>query len=169
MCHSRDLTDGQWNTLSPLVPKPKTRSDGRGRPWKSRRSVINGILWVSTTAEALKNIDRFVTAKASLKRPLKTASLHPNMAFSRECPRGVASDSQAALDVREVQESCLISCITVSLRLSSSSTQEVYCHSLVLLSIHTNRFRESSPDPKVRPRLPQYLGVSLLTVSGFLA
>jgi Putative transposase of IS4/5 family (DUF4096) len=49
MCHSRDLTDEQWKTLDPLIPKPRTRSDGRGRPWKSRRSVINGILWVLRT------------------------------------------------------------------------------------------------------------------------
>jgi hypothetical protein len=49
MCHSRDLTDEPWKTLDALIPKPRTRSDGRGRPWKSRRSVINGILWVLRT------------------------------------------------------------------------------------------------------------------------
>jgi transposase len=49
MCHSRDLTDEQWKTLDPLIPKPRTRSDGRGRPWKSRRSVTNGIVWVLRT------------------------------------------------------------------------------------------------------------------------
>jgi transposase len=49
MCHSRDLTDEQWKTLDALIPKPRTRSDGRGRPWKSRRSVINSILWVLRT------------------------------------------------------------------------------------------------------------------------
>src|SRR6266436_3239963 len=49
MFHSRDLTDEQWKTLDPLIPKPRIRSDGRGRPWKSRRSVINGIVWVLRT------------------------------------------------------------------------------------------------------------------------
>jgi transposase len=49
MCHSSDLTDEQWKTLDPLIPKPRTRSDGRGRPWKSRRSVTNGIVWVLRT------------------------------------------------------------------------------------------------------------------------
>jgi transposase len=43
------LTDEQWKTLDPLIPKPRTRSDGRGRLWKSRRSVVNGILWVLMT------------------------------------------------------------------------------------------------------------------------
>jgi transposase len=49
MCHARDLTDEQWKILDPLIPKPRTRPDGRGRPWKSRRSVMDGILWVLST------------------------------------------------------------------------------------------------------------------------
>ena len=43
---ARDLTDDQWRVLDPLIPEPKPRNDGRGRPWKSRRSVLNGTLWV---------------------------------------------------------------------------------------------------------------------------
>ena len=46
---TRDLTDEQWKTLDPLIPKPGRRPDGRGRPWKSRRSVLNGVLWVLRT------------------------------------------------------------------------------------------------------------------------
>jgi hypothetical protein len=42
-------------------------------------------LGYSSRADALKNIDRCVTIKASLKRLLKTASLHPNMIFLTEC------------------------------------------------------------------------------------
>jgi hypothetical protein len=38
-------------------------------------------LGYTSRADALKNIDRCVTAKASLKQLLKTASLHPNMTF----------------------------------------------------------------------------------------
>src|SRR5438094_5579612 len=45
----RDLSDDDWKVLDPLIPKPKHRNDGRGRPWKSRRSVLNGILWVLRT------------------------------------------------------------------------------------------------------------------------
>src|SRR5438309_1895538 len=37
---ARDLSDDQWKVLNRLIPKPKRRSDGRGRPWKSRRSVL---------------------------------------------------------------------------------------------------------------------------------
>jgi len=42
-------------------------------------------LGYSCRADALKNIDRCVTTTASLKRLLKTASLHPNMTFLTEC------------------------------------------------------------------------------------
>ena len=42
-------------------------------------------LGYSCRADALKNIDRCVTTDASLKRLLKTASLHPNMTFLTEC------------------------------------------------------------------------------------
>jgi hypothetical protein len=48
MRHTRDLTD-QWKTFDSLIPKPMKREDGRGRPWKSRRSVLNGVLWVLRT------------------------------------------------------------------------------------------------------------------------
>jgi len=40
-------------------------------------------------AEALKNIDRCVTTKPSLKRLLTTASLCPNMTFLTECRAGL--------------------------------------------------------------------------------
>ena len=42
-------------------------------------------LGYTSRAEALKNIDRCVTTKVSLKRLLKAASLHPNMTFLTEC------------------------------------------------------------------------------------
>jgi transposase len=47
--HHRDLTDDQWVTLDSLIPKPTVRKDGKGRPWKDRRAVLNGILWVLRT------------------------------------------------------------------------------------------------------------------------
>lgn len=47
--NSRDLTDSQWEILDDLIPEPPRREDGRGRPWKERRAVLNGILWVLRT------------------------------------------------------------------------------------------------------------------------
>ena len=43
-----DLTDAQWTILEPLF-RPRRRPDGRGRPWKEARSVLNGVLWVLRT------------------------------------------------------------------------------------------------------------------------
>lgn len=45
----RDLTDIQWAILDPLIPEPTRRKDGRGRPWKDRRCVLNGILYILRT------------------------------------------------------------------------------------------------------------------------
>jgi transposase len=47
--NARDLTELQWAILDPLIPEPPRRKDGRGRPWKGRRSVLSGILWVLRT------------------------------------------------------------------------------------------------------------------------
>jgi transposase len=41
-----DLTDAQWERLSPLLPPQKSRT---GRPAKDHRTVLNGILWILRT------------------------------------------------------------------------------------------------------------------------
>jgi transposase len=46
---TRDLTDEHWEILDDLIPELKRREDGRGRSWKSRRAVLNGILWMLRT------------------------------------------------------------------------------------------------------------------------
>ena len=43
-----DLSDAQWAILKPLF-QPKGRPDGRGRPWKDARAVLNGVLWILRT------------------------------------------------------------------------------------------------------------------------
>src|SRR5207249_4333623 len=49
LANTRDLTDAQWRILDEIIPEPIRRRDGRGRPWKDRRVVLNGILWVLRT------------------------------------------------------------------------------------------------------------------------
>ncbi len=44
-----DLTEKQWAVLAPLLPKPRVRTDRRGRPWRDPRDVLNGMLWVLRT------------------------------------------------------------------------------------------------------------------------
>jgi transposase len=44
-----DLSDEQWGLVAPLLPPLPRRLDGRGRPWKDNRVILNGILWVLRT------------------------------------------------------------------------------------------------------------------------
>ena len=46
---AEELTDNQWLLLAPLIPDPPRRPDGRGRPWRPCREVMNGVLWVLRT------------------------------------------------------------------------------------------------------------------------
>ncbi len=69
MRHTRDLTDEQWQTLDPLIPRPRKRRDGRGRPWKSRRSVLNGILWILRTGAPWADLpDRYPSFQTCHRR-----------------------------------------------------------------------------------------------------
>ncbi|WP_368662727.1 transposase [Kitasatospora sp. NA04385] len=36
-----ELTDTAWGGIEPLLPQV----DGRGRPWRDHRQVVNGVLW----------------------------------------------------------------------------------------------------------------------------
>src|SRR5215469_6923032 len=44
-----DLTGEQWKVLEPLIGTMPQRTDRRGRPWRSSREVLNGILWILGT------------------------------------------------------------------------------------------------------------------------
>ena len=44
-----DLTDEQWAVVEPLIGAMPKRADGRGRPWRDSREVLNGILWILPT------------------------------------------------------------------------------------------------------------------------
>jgi transposase len=46
MPRREELNDAQWEIIKPLLLKPEPRADGRGRPRKDDREVLNGILWI---------------------------------------------------------------------------------------------------------------------------
>ena len=45
----RNLSDPQWAALEPIFASPLARPDGRGRPWKNARAVLDGVLYVLRT------------------------------------------------------------------------------------------------------------------------
>jgi len=44
-----ELTDEQWAVLAPLIPEAPRREDGKGRPRRQAREVLEGICWVLRT------------------------------------------------------------------------------------------------------------------------
>jgi transposase len=67
--HHRDLTDAQRAILDTLIPEPTPRRDGRGRPWKDRRAVLNGILWVLRTGAPWADVpDRYPSYQTCHRR-----------------------------------------------------------------------------------------------------
>ena len=68
LSNRRDLTDARWVVLDPLIPEPLRRKDGRGRPWKDRRAVLNGIRWVLRTGAPWADLpDRYPSYQTSLQ------------------------------------------------------------------------------------------------------
>ena len=49
------LTDAQWSTIEPLLPRMPRTARG-GRPWASHRSVVDGILWVLKTGARWRDL-----------------------------------------------------------------------------------------------------------------
>ena len=43
------LADKQWEKIKDLIPDGERRADGKGRPWRDKREVLEGILWILKT------------------------------------------------------------------------------------------------------------------------
>jgi transposase len=106
MRHTRDLTDEPWQTLHPLIPRPRKQRDGRGRPWKSRRSVLNGVLWVLRTdapwAALPKRYPSFQTCHRRFQQWVRFGAMTRIMtALAHELSiRGAIDVSEAVIDAR---------------------------------------------------------------------
>ena len=74
-----DLTDAQWALLRPFF-QPKRRADGRGRPWRDARQVLNGVLWILRTGAAWSDLpDRYPpyqTCHRRFQQWQRTGQLH---------------------------------------------------------------------------------------------
>ena len=51
-----ELSDKQWQKIRDLIPEGVRRSDGKGRPWRDRREVLDGILWIVRTGAPWKDL-----------------------------------------------------------------------------------------------------------------
>jgi transposase len=64
-----ELTDEQWAILQPLIPEPPRRADGRGRPWRSTREVLNGVLWILRSGARWQDLpERFLPYQTCHRR-----------------------------------------------------------------------------------------------------
>ena len=74
-----DLTDTQWAALQPLF-RPKRRADGRGRPWRDTRSVLNGVLWILRTGAQWRELPSkyppYQTCHRRFQQWLRSGLLH---------------------------------------------------------------------------------------------
>ena len=52
------ITDEQWALIEPHLPKLPRRKDGRGRPWRSDRECLEGILWILKTGAQWKALPK---------------------------------------------------------------------------------------------------------------
>jgi transposase len=67
--HPRDLTDEQWHLIGPFLPQLPRRRDGRGRPWREHRAVLNGILWILRTGAPWADLpDRYPSYQTCHRR-----------------------------------------------------------------------------------------------------
>jgi transposase len=83
--NARDLTDAQWAILAPLIPEPPRRSDGRGCPWKDRRSVLNGILWMLRTGAPWSDLpERYPSYQTCHRRFVREAFIDGSFAPAKK-------------------------------------------------------------------------------------
>ena len=69
MPRREELNDEQWKAIEPLLLKPQRRTDGRGRPRKDDRQVLNGILWILRSGAAWQDLpERFASYQTCHRR-----------------------------------------------------------------------------------------------------
>jgi len=50
------LSEKQWEKVAPLIPDGPVREDGKGRPWKDKRTVLEGVLWIVWTGARWRDL-----------------------------------------------------------------------------------------------------------------
>lgn len=69
MPRREELQDEQWALIEPLLPRRRRRADGRGRPPRDDRAVLNGILWILRSGARWKDMpERFPSYQTCHRR-----------------------------------------------------------------------------------------------------
>ena len=63
-----ELTDEQWELIESFIPVQRVRRDGRGRPWKSNREVLYGIIWILRSGARWKDLPKEFTSYQTCHR-----------------------------------------------------------------------------------------------------
>lgn len=53
-----ELTNEQWLQIQDLIPDPRKRADGKGRPARGKRQVMEGVLWILRTGAPWKDLPK---------------------------------------------------------------------------------------------------------------
>jgi len=62
-------SDVQWDFIGRFLPEPVRREDGRRRPWRQSRAVLNGILWILRTGAPWADLpDRYPSYQTCHRR-----------------------------------------------------------------------------------------------------
>lgn len=56
MARGEELTDEQWALIEPLLAELPKRDDGKGRPWRSNREIMNAVLWILRSGARWKDM-----------------------------------------------------------------------------------------------------------------
>jgi transposase len=63
-----DLSEKQWEIVGPLIPKPRRREDGKGRPWRDPRDIMNAVLWILRTGAQWEDLPDKYPPKSTCHR-----------------------------------------------------------------------------------------------------
>src|SRR5262250_362656 len=157
-----DLTEAQWQVLKPLLT-PKRRPDGRGRPWRDARAVLNGILWVLRTGAPWHDLpDRYPPYQTCHRRFQQwqrdgtlTRLLHALAEDLRA--RGKLDLSETFIDASfsSAKKGALLSARLAAekaVKSWRSQTAMVFLSPAVSPALHTSQTRTNDRGPRLRQR-----------------
>src|SRR5262245_21314573 len=89
-----DLTDEQWSVVEPLIGQMPRRADGRGRPWRSSREVLDGIRWILRTGAQWQDVPEryppYQTCHRRFQRWVREETMMPTWDYNLEMVQALA-------------------------------------------------------------------------------